>query len=50
MRPFIVQIKNGSRVLLSFPCMAPDSCTAVAQHCELATLAGDGCYIWVRRA
>jgi hypothetical protein len=32
MRPYVIQIKNGSTVRLEFGAMAPDSLTAAEQH------------------
>lgn len=36
MARYIVQIKRGATVLRSFECMAKSSCSACAQHIELA--------------
>lgn len=37
---YLIQIKNGARVLARFECISSDSCTAAAQHAGLAELLG----------
>lgn len=44
MRAFLVQIKEGSRVVHEFGAMGPDSCTVCTQHADLAE---DGQYVRV---